>query len=622
MDSELDSIRAFLAEQDPFEGLPGDVLDELATQFSEVRAKVGAELITAGKKNRYLYVVRSGAVEVLSQDESLLAQFGEGDVFGQRSLLSGGIAISTVRVIEAGSLLRLDGERFHSLCDEYPGFRYFFGPIGARRLRGAVQIMEHEGAQNLGLLTTSLGDFITRPPICIASDATIRAAAQMMKQQNVSSLMVLEDGWLKGILTDRDLRNRVLASGLPYEGAVGSVMTSEPLALGPSSYAHEALLAMARSGISHLPVVDDGKVVGMVTVTDLVQRQAASATYLIHEIDRRSTVDGLVEVSHELPKLLGSLVAANASAHSVGHLVTSLGEAITTRLLSLGEEQHGSPPIAYAWLAAGSQARREQTAYSDQDNCLLLSDDYDPKRHGKYFEKLTRFVCEGLDACGYIFCPGEIMAMTSRWRQPLATWKRYFSEWIDQPDPGALVNATVFFDIRCLHGEKALFDELQAFYLEKATANRIFVAFLAANALHFQPPLGFFRNFVLVKGGEQGKRLDLKHRGVVPIIDLARVYALSRGIAAVNSRDRLEAAAESGALSSTGAADLRDALEFIGAVRLRHQARQIREGIKPDNFMAPGDLSHFERNHLKDAFAVVSTMQSAMGQRYQSGRFG
>ncbi|MDX1656784.1 MAG: putative nucleotidyltransferase substrate binding domain-containing protein, partial [Candidatus Competibacteraceae bacterium] len=168
----------------------------------------------------------------------------------------------------------------------------------------------------------------------------------------------------------------------------------------------------------------------------------------------------------------------------------------------------------------------------------------------------------------------------------------------------------------------ALFKQLWSHVLEKAKANRIFHAYMAANALSHQPPLGFFRHFVLVKGGKHDKTLDLKLRGVVPIIDVARVYALSGGVETVNTRERLEAAAERKDLSQDAAADLRDALEYISAVRLGHQARQIRAGKSPDNFMSPRDLSHFERNHLKDAFSVASSIQSSLSQRYQLARFG
>jgi CBS domain-containing protein len=245
-----------------------------------------------------------------------------------------------------------------------------------------------------------------------------------------------------------------------------------------------------------------------------------------------------------------------------------------------------------------------------------MDDNFDPDTHGEYFRELTRYVCDGLDACGYIYCPGEMMAITDKWRQPLQTWKSYFNKWIDQPEPMALMLTCVFFDLRCVHGNVNLFRELREYVLKKTRGNRIFLAHMVGNALKHQPPLGFFRNFVLIRGGEHDQTFDMKHNGIIPIVDLARVYALAAGSEAVNTQHRLSEVAQGGEVTADSARDLSDALEFISFMRIKHQAQQIRNDIKPDNFMSPDDLSHFDRNHLKDAFTVVRTMQNVLGQRY------
>jgi len=471
-------------------------------------------------------------------------------------------------------------------------------------------------------MTTPVSELINRSPVVLAPHANIREAAETMTREQVSSLMVATDDQLKGIVTDRDLRCRVIAQGLPPDRAVGDIMTPTPVTVEAHSNAHEALLIMARNRIHHLPVLQDEKIIGMITATDLEKRRSTSPLHLISDVYRQQDIDGLIDTSQRLPSMVVTLVEANASAHSIGHLVSSIGEAITCRLLMLAEQRFGPPPIPYAWLTGGSMARRDQTAHSDQDNCLLLADTYRAEEHGAYFKDLSDFVCDALDACGYVYCPGEVMAKTKKWLQPFSVWESYFDQWIDQPDPKALMHACIFFDLRCLYGDLALFKALQTYILEKASRNRIFHAYMAANAMTHEPPLGFLRNFVLIRGGEHDRTLDLKHNGVVPIIDLARVHALAGGVAVVNTRDRLEAAASRGALSPDGAANLRDALEFIGTVRLRHQACQIKAGKQPDNFMSPRDLSPFERNHLKDAFAVVRKIQAVFSQRYQVSRIG
>ncbi len=491
-----------------------------------------------------------------------------------------------------------------------------------KQLRGAIQRPTRGDDNSVNLLTVPLAELIAREPVTLPPSATIQEGAGLMARQRVSSMLVVEHDRLAGIVTDRDLRTRVLAAGLPYDRPLSEIMTADPYTISSSAYGFEALLAMARNNVHHLPVVDEGRVRGMITATDLLERRATSAVYLVGDIHMRRNPSELAEVSKQLPRILVGLVDANASAHSAGHVISAIGEAITCRLLVLAEESLGPPPVPYTWLAAGSMARFEQTALSDQDNGLLLDDDYDSERHGEYFERLARFVCDGLDACGYVYCPGDVMAMNPEWRQPLNQWRRYFDRWIEQPEPKALMLSSVFFDLRPLYGDFELFRRLSEHVLEKSRKNRIFLSYMTANALTHQPPLGFFRNFVLIRGGEHANTLDLKHNGVVPIVDLARIYALSAGLPPVNTRERLESVAGAGDLSSGGGADLLDALEFIGTVRLQHQARQIKRGVKPDNYVSPKVLSQFERNHLKDAFGVVRTLQAALAQRFQSGRLG
>jgi len=359
----------------------------------------------------------------------------------------------------------------------------------------------------------------------------------------------------------------------------------------------------------------------MITATDLTEQHSTSAVYLAGDVYKQKTVEGLQSISAKVGRLQQNLAAAEASAYSTGHIVTAITDAITCRLLQLGEAQLGPPPVDYVWVAAGSQARNEQTAKSDQDNCMVLDDSYDPALHGEYFRALSQYVCDGLNACGYVYCPGEMMAMTDQWRQPRRRWADYFSRWTGQPDPKALMLTCVFFDLRAVYGQSALLDGLRQDVLAQTRGNTIFLAYMVGNALTHQPPLGMFKGLSTIRSGEHKGTIDLKHTGVVPIVDLARVYALAGGDPAVNTHDRLLGAAAGGAISEDSARDLRDALEFLAFTRIQHQARQIAAGQRPDNFLNPDDISSFERSQLKDAFGVVQSLQGVLGQRYQAGRF-
>ncbi len=474
---------------------------------------------------------------------------------------------------------------------------------------------------NLGLMATPVRTLLRREPVAVAPGATIIEAAQLMREQRVSSVLVLDAGRLVGIVTDRDLRNRVLAVGLDTQHPVADIHTADPLTVDVNTTAFDAMLLMARMKLNHVPVLDGDRVVGMVTSTDVAERHSTSAVVLAIEIYRQPDIEGLQRVTGHVRELQCNLAAADATAQASGRVITAITDAVTIRLLQLAEAQLGPPPVPFAWVAAGSQARREQTARSDQDNCMVLADTFDEALHGAYFKALSKTVCDGLDACGYVHCPGEMMAMTDRWRQPLARWKQYFRSWTQAPEPKALMLTCVFFDLRCIYGQVSLLDELRDEALKGSQANGIFLAHMANNALQRRPPLSVFGRISSARSGEHRGTIDIKHLAIAPIVDLARIHALAGGIDAVSTDERLAAAGKGTVMSDQGSRDLREALEFLAALRIRHQARQIRDGQTPDSHVRPDELSNFERAQLKDAFKVVADMQEALGQRYQVGRF-
>lgn len=472
-----------------------------------------------------------------------------------------------------------------------------------------------------GLLAGPVGSLVRRAPVCIDGSQSIRSAAERMAEAGVSSVLLTHQGRLSGLVTDRDLRQRVLAAGVDPTRPVAEVATAELLTAQRHQPILDAMALMARNNIHHLPVLDGEELVGMVTASDLGKLQSPFALHLTQDIYRQTDLAGLVACSARVRHLQASLARADTSAHNTGIVITSVTDAFTIRLIQLAEQQLGPPPVPYAWVAAGSQARMEQAARTDQDNCLVLSDDYREAEHGAYFERLARFVCDGLDACGYVHCPGGIMAATPEWRQPRAQWDGYFSQWTRQPDGKALMLTGVFFDMRAVCGDAQLLQGLRRAMLERTRGNGLFLAHMVGNALGQRPPLGLFGQIKAQRGGAHPGTVDLKHGGIVPIIDLARIYALAGALEAVNTHDRLVAAADSGEVSPEAARDLRDTLEFIAGLRLAHQTRQVAVGLEPDNHLRLDELSSFERRMLKDAFGVVQKLQAVLAQRYQAGRF-
>lgn len=613
---------ALIASHRMFARLPASAQLALSAHAQWLCSDSGGRLQAQSQLSAYLTLIASGTVELTDPDLGWAVRLQAGEAFGAG--ITPAHLQPTLQAVGIGAtkLLLLPQEALEVLCHQHAELALFFpvfpGPEEASSWTDSVTGHQHP---ELNFLATPVRSLIKRQPVMLAPGASIRAAAQLMRDQRVSSVLLVEQDHLFGLVTDRDLRNRVIAMGLDIDRPVADIATLAPLTVSASSAAFEALLLMARNNIHHVPAMDGQRIVGMLTATDLTEQHTTSPVYLAGDIHRQSTVEGLVQVSQRIRLLQQQLAAANASAYSTGHIITAITDALTSRLIHLAEATLGPSPVDYVWVAAGSQARSEQTAKSDQDNCLILDDAYHAGRHGDYFKAFARYVCDGLDACGYIHCPGEMMAMTDTWRQPRQRWLEYFHQWVQIPEPKALMLTCVFFDLRAIHGKFELLETLRKGVLQRTRRNSLFLAYMVSNALKHRPPLGLFGSIALIRSGENADTIDLKRNGMVPIVDLARVYALAGGIAAVNTHDRLDQAGLAGEVSTQGARDLRDALEFLGTLRTAHQARQISAGEAPDNFLSLKELSNFERRQLKDAFQVVQTMQEVLGQRYHSGRF-
>jgi len=620
MEIELIEIRDFLATRPPFDTLSEAQLDELPRQVQIRYLRRGQPFPPADSPGSFLYVVRTGAIECRDAEGELSAKLGEGDLYTNACLLVELGPHSEGKVVEDCLLYLLPCETIKRLGREHPPFARYLGDSLRERLKHAVSDARETFSVDLASLALPVSQLLGREPAQVDQDMSIREAAQRMTTQRTSSAMVMEGERLVGLLTDRDIRGRCVAEGVDPAQPATTIMTPAPHTISPQTLIIDAINLMSRLQVHHLPVVEQGRPVGMLTATDLTRYQSGNSAYLTADIAQAESVERLAAICARLPELQLQLANAGANAQQIGDAVSAITDALTQRLIVMAEAELGPPPVAFAWLAGGSQARREQTSHSDQDNALLLADDYDAASHGAYFAQLAKRVSDGLDACGFIYCPGNAMASNPDWCQPLKGWKKHFDTWINKPEPMALMLASIFFDLRVVHGDQGLFDQLQQHVLPQCQNNKIFIAYMAANALTHRPPLGFFRTFVLVHDGEHDDTLDLKHRGIVPITDIARVLALSAGIGAVNTRERLQACQEAGALGREMADNLLDALEFIALLRIRHQAGQIRRGQKADNYVPPKQLSELEREYLKDAFKVIRTMQELLETRYQTGR--
>ncbi|AGA34735.1 putative signal-transduction protein containing cAMP-binding and CBS domains [Thioalkalivibrio nitratireducens DSM 14787] len=611
MDAELREIRDFLAASPDYAVLPEPALDRLPRQLVVRYLRRGSPFPPVPADAGDLWLVRTGAIDLRTRQEELLDKLGEGDVFA----VPGDDGAEVIgRVVEDALFYVLPAPEARELRRQHPEFADRFDLASRRPLQRALAAFQGSAGRGDSVLTVSVGELVTRAPEHIGPDATIQDGARHMSEQEVSALLVMADDELIGIVTDHDLRKRCLATGRSRQEPIGSIMSSRLQSVTPETPAFEALLLMSRLDIHHLPVLAGTQPVGLISTTDLIRHQGTNAVYLVRDIRRCESVAALRRVTQALPELQIHLVQSGATALHLGQAVTAVIDALTRRLLKLGVAELGTPPVPFAWLACGSQGRREQTVHTDQDNALIYADTRDAGTDG-YFQRLAEFVTDGLDQCGIVYCPGEVSPRSPHWRRTVIGWRDEFARVLRSPDRKAAMLAAHYFDLRVVHGDALLFEPLRAEALRYAVTRRPFQAQLAENALDSPPPLGFFRQLVLIQGGDQADTLDVKKQGLLLVTALARVYALQAGVPGLHTLDRLRGAVETGVIGQDDGANLCGAYETLASLRAQHQTRQIKRGERPDNFIPPRTLSPLERGHLKDAFGVIATMQKNLRAR-------
>jgi CBS domain-containing protein len=607
--SELQPLIDFLQHLAPFDSLSQEKIKETSQLLSIGYYSQEQKKVHVDTNPPQLYIVRSGAFEVTTEQGELIDRIGEGQYFGFSGMLSGEKVVNQVQILEDGLIYHLPANIFDQLRATSSSFDRFFNQAFAKRLR-------NQGALHPPHINTArITHIMSRSPTTITRDATIHEAANLMSEKRLSSLIVVDQQKLCGILTDRDLRNRVLAKGHTGDLLVEQAMTHNPTTIEPNALIFEAMLKMSEHNVHHLPVVDGHNPIGMITSTDLIRSHSDQPLLLISQIDRQNTIESLVKISQKIPDLLFNLISSDAKAIEIGRILTLVTDSLTRRLIAIAEMQLGPAPMAFCWLAFGSQGRQDQMAGSDQDNALLL-ERIATEQEKNYFKALSEIVCSALDACGFEFCPGNIMAQNPRWQLSLEQWTTQFLQWIKTPIPGALLNATIFFDMRPIFGNVTLFQRLQHSILSATKSNDIFIAALTQNALQSTPPLGFFRSFVVERDGSEVKGIDLKQKGNALINDITRICALAAGIEEVNTNKRLNALIKNNAIDKEIALSLLDAWEFIAFQRLQNQALQFQRKQSISNYILPNSLSSLVRHQLKDAFKVIHDAQNMLKLKF------
>ncbi|HXV80639.1 MAG TPA: DUF294 nucleotidyltransferase-like domain-containing protein, partial [Candidatus Binatia bacterium] len=440
---------------------------------------------------------------------------------------------------------------------------------------------------------------VKRPPVFVEPEATVGQAARTMREAVIGSVLVADDP--PGILTDRDLRGRVLAAGLGPETPVRRVMTRPLKTLDSHAPVLAALHLMLEENIHHLALVEEGKIVGLISSSDLLQHQASSPLYLRRTLETLEAPAKLAHYSREIAALVEILFRGGLSVVQIGRIVSSLNDALVKRLVDLAEHDLGPAPTAFAWIVFGSEGRLEQALLTDQDNALVYGAESEPAR--VYFTALAERVVNGLIQIGFPPCAGGFMA--TRWCKSLEEWQSLFARWLRTPEPQALLDAAIFFDFRSVAGRLSLapLDKI----LADAKSEKAFIARLADASLA-HPPLGFFKRI----RSDDGK-VDVKKGGLAPIVGLARAAALAGGSLERSTLERLATAGKSGTiLSQDDASALAEIFQFLLHLRLRQQLASLQANRSLDHNVHLNALSTLERRHLKEGFVMLRRIQEGI----------
>jgi CBS domain-containing protein len=621
-------IAGFLGSHPPFDTIgPDEVARVAAVTLTEV-SPAGTTIFPQGAEPvECLWMVRAGSVEI-RHDGRILDRLGPGELFGHASMISGLPTGFEARAGEDTVCYSIPAQVVRPLLARPDVLRFVARSIVTRAgvavspqaagSSGSSGASGASGATGSEPLEQRAATLIRTPPLLCDASEPIREAAKRMTAGGASAVLVRTGAGARlGIVTDRDLRSRVIAAGLSPDAPVSAIMTDPAYTVSGDRLGGDVLLDMLERGVHHIPVLSPaGQVLGVIDDGDLVAAEAHRPFLLRRAIDLAANPAELAAAAAGLNPVIISLHDARVTAEHVTAVRSVVLDALTRRLVELAVQEAGHPPAPFTWFALGSLARREAMPSSDVDSALAWRDSAaDPEVRG-YLTRVARTVEDGLRACGIQPDANGASAASPLFARSLASW-RAVARSLDQ-DPTqekALILVSVIIDNRPVFGAGGT----DGLWEVQARPGTELLRLLARFALSFRPPTGFLRDFVVEHSGERRGRLDIKHGGLVPIVDLARWAGMAAGVATVSTVERLRAAEAAGTLESAQARTLLEAFGFIFSLRLDHQVEQLRCGEEPDDFIDPKTLNPLARSYLREAFRAVASVQSGLANELALG---
>ena len=600
-------VEDFLNTSAPFDVLDKEQKLELV-KHTELIYLTADNVGDLQKGKSSLFLIQNGQFSVQDSDAPL-RHLSEGDYFGYTNIMEKRNFSLSISVDSPGLVYCFEASAVTPLF-ELPAIRNFFDGLRNNALQNHAI-----SDSNSMWLYKGLEDVINKSPVSVDVETSITAAAQLMTTQKVSSLLVTREDKLIGIITDRDLRSRVVATSLDIHHPVSHIMTPNPAQIMGNRTLFDALALMTERNIHHLPVIDQQTLVplGMVTASDIIRHQRGNVLFIIGELSKAENLYELTRLSWQLPHYFSAHAKKAGDYDIAGKILSQATDIMTRKLIGFFQQANGKAPMMFAWLVYGSQAREDQTMGSDQDNGLLLAE-RPSEAQAEYFAKMADYVCNGLAKCGIKLCDGNIMASNSKLRLSLEEAIEEAKRWVKAPTKDAIMHFNIFLDVRCAAGDISLFKQLQRQRAPLMKQN-MFLAALTRNSNEISVPLSMFQKFIYEKGRREKDVIDLKTRAVALINNIARIYALADGVTLPNTLARLDALSENSQLSKRDATNLRDIWLFLNRLRWRHQL----ENKVTDNRVSVSSLSSIEKHQLKAAFKAIERTNQAMVMKFSGG---
>lgn len=619
-------IYDFLKDYPPFNFLDKKEILSLASRCTVKYVPKDSIIFSAGDiPPQKFYQVKEGAIQLFQGENTLVETCDEGDVFGIRPLLAQSPYLLTARAGEETLLYVINTEDFLPLIQKHPKISWYLATnfaVGAGNQYNKIPVNDTQNIFQEKVWTEVSSIQGAKIPVTCSPEFSIQDAAKKMVAHKVSSIIICDENQHPlGIITDKDLRTKVVAGDIRKKETVDKIYSSPLICARPNPTHAEIQLLMLKNKIGHIVITMDGTMatpcIGVISEHDIIIQGTESPAFLLKEIQKAPTLSKLISIRKTIEKLIEKWLDQEISIRYITRLVSTLQDEIIRKVISISVSELSLPEgkmLQYCWLSLGSEGREEQLLKTDQDNAIIFEENPSFPEQKDYLLILAKKVNDALNEIGFEYCPANMMASNPEWCLSLAEWKNKFRYWITQPGEKEIMMCTIFFDFRPVFGEESLARTLSDYIFSLLDQQEVFLRFLAQNALQNPPPLSFFRNFMVEKSGEQKDLFDVKLKALMPIVDAARLLILEKRISGIhNTGDRLEAIASKDKNNEDMLRLTADAFDIILKVRTLHGLKNQNSG----RYIQPEDMDKLSKLQLRNAFQPIDDIQKMIKIRFQ-----